>query len=57
MADSHHIENRKTEISLDDAERLSKCIGRPPSWIFKFKFLMGGALETRSASSCKILCR
>ena len=23
-----------------------KRVGRPPSWIFKMKFLMGGALET-----------
>jgi len=23
-----------------------KRIGRPPSWIFKMKFLMGGALQT-----------
>ena len=34
-----------------------KCISRPPSWIFKIKLSMGGALETRSASSCQILWR
>jgi len=32
-----------------------KRIGRPPSWIFKMKFLMGSALEIRFAISCQIL--
>jgi len=32
-----------------------KHIGHPPFSILKWNFLMGGILETRSASSCQIL--